>query len=304
MSESKNHIGESSAALETGTEGSSGLTRREWLLRLGGAAALAGFGGIAPDGASGALLPAGSSAQSAAAPSRAPAVLPPGLYDPSADHLTHVLMRDQRFVTPPAGSETEYAQPHPEPYKPIFFSSEEFPVVRRLVWLMLNTSYQQPAQSSSVSEEPVSDETVNEIAEWIDLVVSQSVSVRQAAQSLSAQHRALAVRYYGAEDVQQLETADPQKVWRDGLGWLHEESGRIAGGGFLDLGEAQQASLLSRLDKLVAGAASQAGGPGPQLYRLLKRQVIEGYYTSQAGLKELDYQGNAFHGESPGCPKK
>lgn len=275
------------------------LTRREWLLRFGEAAVLAGFSGIAPEDASGAPMPAAAVAQSQAATSPAAVVaLPPGLYDASADHLTHVLMRDQRFVTPPPGSETEYAAPQPKPFAPAFFTAEEFPVVRRLVWLMLNASYEQPAQS-----QPVSEDTVDEVAEWIDLVVSEAASVRQAARSLSAPHRALAVRYYGAEEVQQLETSDPQKTWKDGLAWLHDESSRFASGGFLNLSQSQQSSLLSRVEKSTYGA-SPAAGPGPQLYLLLKRQVIEGYYTSQAGLKELDYQGNAFHGESPGCPNK
>ena len=281
-----------------GNDSPPGLTRREWLLRLGEAAVLAGFGGIPPEDASGAVLPAASVAQPQPASSpAAAAALPPGLYDPSADHLTHVLMRDQRFVTPPPGSETEYAAPHPEPYSPIFFSGvEEFAVVRRLVWLMLNASYEQPAQSP-----PVSEETVNEVAEWIDLAVSQSAAVREAAQSLSAEHRTLAVRYYGAEEVQQLERFDPQKTWRNGLAWLRDESSRISSSGFLSLSEGQQLDLLSRVEKSTHGT-SHAEGAGPQLFLLLKRQVIEGYYTSQAGLKELDYQGNAFHGESPGCP--
>lgn len=278
----------------------SGLTRRQWLLRLGEAAALAGFSGIRSEDASGATMPAAAVAPSQATSSSAAAVvaLPPGLYDPSADHLTHVLMRDQRFVTPPAGSETEYAAPQPKPYTPVFFSAEEFPVVRRLVWLTLNASFERPAQS-----QPVSDDTVDEVAGWIDLVVSESSNVRQAARSLSAQHRTLAARYYGAEEVQQLETSDPQKAWKEGLAWLQEESSRLASGGFLSLSESQQSNLLSRVEKSTYGP-SQAEGPGPQLCLLLKRQVIEGYYTSEAGLKELDYQGNAFHGESPGCPKK
>jgi len=293
-----NEIEKPGKQIEQTGEATDGLTRREWLLRLGQATALAGFSGILPEHTSGAALPAASAqAQTASSPA-APAALPPGLYDPSADHLTHVLMRQQRFVTPPPGSETEYAAPHPEPFSPIFFSAEEFPVVRRLVWLMLNTAYEEPAQS-----QPVDAETVGEIAMWIDLVVSQSQSVRQAARSLSAQHRTLAVRYYGAEEVQQLETSDPQKVWKDGLAWLQEESGRLASGGFLNLSESQQSNLLRRLDMSATGPP-QTAAAGPQFYLLLKRQVIEGYYTSQAGLKELDYQGNAFHGESPGCPKR
>ena len=33
----------------------------------------------------------------------------------------------------------------------------------------------------------------------------------------------------------------------------------------------------------------------------LKRRVLDGFYTSRQGLQELDYKGNAFWPESPGC---
>ena len=209
-------------------------------------------------------------------------------------------MRDQRFMNPAPGSETEYARPSPQPFVPAFFSAEEFPTVRRLVWLTLNASTAAPAPI-----EPASDETVDEIAEWIDLVVSQSASVRSAARKLSPPHRTLAIHYYGREEVQQLETADSQKVWKDGLAWLQRESQRMSGGAFLKLSDAQQIDLLQNLFKESGARPSDKQAENPaEFARLLKRQVIQGYYTSQAGLKELDYQGNAFHGESPGCPEK
>ena len=281
-------------------KGGETLTRRQWILRLGEAAALAGFSGFSAEDLSGAgrLSPVAAESQTASsAVGQVP--LPPGLYDASADHLTHVLMRDQRFLTPPSGSETEYARPHREPFVPAFFSAEEFPVVRRLVWLSLNSSTGEPAKVAVVS-----DATIEEVAQWIDLAVSQSAAVRDRAQHLSAQHRALAVRYYGREDVEALETSDPQKIWRDGLAWLHQQSASLASKGFLGLPETQQTALLQNMIPSGEEAGTEADTAGSRLGRLLKRQLIEGYYTSQAGLKELDYEGNAFHGESPGCPDK
>jgi Gluconate 2-dehydrogenase subunit 3 len=280
----------------------SGLTRRQWLLRLGEAAVLAGWAGIPPEepGADGLSASPAAVSRLTSDPTPQPA-LPPGLYDPSADQLTHALMREQRFVTPPPGSETEYAQPRLQPFAPTFFSPEEFRVVRQLVRLMLNG----PGEEVSPGE-AASAETIDEVAQWIDFVVSRSVSVREAAHRLSPQHRALAVRYYGEEVVRELETSDPPEVWKDGLAWLGEESARLSSQDFLSLAESQQATVLQRLAQ--SGGEAQRGpnvsGSGPRLYRLLKHQVIEGFYTSQAGLKELDYQGNAFHGESPGCPRR
>jgi hypothetical protein len=45
----------------------------------------------------------------------------------------------------------------------------------------------------------------------------------------------------------------------------------------------------------------EADDAGTRLFILLKNQVAHGFYTSQRGLKELDYKGNAFYAECPGC---
>lgn len=292
-----------------GPDDPSGLTRRQWLLRLGEAAVLAGFGGLPPDQAGEAAnaasdVSAEAPLASAVAESQNAAsatALPPGLYDPSAGHLTHVLARDQRFATPPTGSETEYAEPGVRPFVPVFFSMEEFAVLRQLVRVMLNAPPADHSSAGAAKIEAANAETTDEIAEWIDLVVSQSAGVRAAAHGMSAQHRALAVAYHGERQVRQAETEDLQKTWRNGLTWLRQESERRTGGGFLTLSAVQQVSLIESASLPSAEPQPAAEGPERQWYRLLKRQVIEGYYTSQAGLKELDYQGNAFRGESPGC---
>jgi hypothetical protein len=40
---------------------------------------------------------------------------------------------------------------------------------------------------------------------------------------------------------------------------------------------------------------------GTRFFALIKAEVIRGYYTSKAGLEELDFKGNAFYAVSPGC---
>jgi hypothetical protein len=264
------------------------LTRRQWLLRLGESVVLAGFSGVAGE-ASVVFDPQAQTEVELRS-------LPPGLYESSSEHMTHALFRDERFVDPPAGSETEYARPHSGPFKPTFFSADEFPVVRKLVGLILNA---RDDAAAGVSTKPVSAETVNEIAEWIDLVVSEAPAVRQAAGKLDARHRALAAQYYGEDTVRQIETEDSQATWRAGLVWLKQESEKLSPNGFLDMTEAQQVELLTSLGKSSAEANIQTAGT--HLFRLLKNQTIEGYYTSQPGLKELDYKGNAFYAISPGC---
>ena len=41
--------------------------------------------------------------------------------------------------------------------------------------------------------------------------------------------------------------------------------------------------------------------PLGRCYLFVRREAVRGYFTSQAGLKELDYKGNAFYGACPGC---
>lgn len=272
---------------------SAGLTRREWILRLGEAAVLAGFSGVAADGL--------TSPESLTVPDTASSIaLPPGLYDPSGEHMAHVLFRDSRFITPPPGSETEYAVARTaSAFEPAFFSQEDFKVARRLVVLVLNSRAGGEAGSGL---SPVDEETADEIAEWIDLTLSQAAATREAAKKLSAQHRELAIHYHDEEAVRRLETSDPEKGWKEGLAWLEAESHKTFNQGFPALTEVQQVQLLDSIGDLKSNANRETAGTG--FYRLLKNATIRGYYTSRAGLKELDYKGNAFYPESPGCPNK
>lgn len=273
------------------TEAASSLTRRQWFLRLGEAAVLAGFSGVAAEDLSAIDAPEITT--------EAAHVLPPGLYGPSPAHMAHALTRDQRFISPPPGSETEYVTPNSGTFEPAFFSHEDYRVVRQLVRVMLNSPGEGPPPAGIAA---VPDETVDEIAQWIDLVVREAGPVREAARALSAQHRTLAAHYYGEEEVRQLESDDEQKTWSEGLAWLTQEAAKLSAHGYLSLTQAQQAELLSS----AGGSPSHKHDESAEarFYRTLKRRTIEGYYTSQAGLKELDYQGNAFHAESPGCPQK
>jgi hypothetical protein len=191
------------------------LTRRLWLLGVGSGIALSSL------------------------PAAAETPLPPGLYQPSADHLAHVLKAGT--VAEPLGG-------------PLFFTAAEYRQLAGLVGKMLG-------------EEPGTP-PVPEITAWIDLVVHDAAAVREAARSLSPADRGLAIAFYGEESVHELETFDAQQVCRAGLARVGAE--------------------LSSDDPFIVW---------------LKRRVIEGFYTSQAGLKELDYKGNSFYASSPGCDR-
>jgi hypothetical protein len=76
--------------------------------------------------------------------------------------------------------------------------------------------------------------------------------------------------------------------WRHGLQQLKEETA--------------QSSLADALARAAAGEAK----PQTDLERFfvtLKRMTVDGYYSSEIGIhQDLEYQGNTYVAEFPGCP--
>ena len=205
------------------------LTRRAWLLRLGELTVLAGVAGLAPDLAGAMTL----TVQDAAAG------LPPGLYEPSAEHLVHVLgARDAPLVPP--GAETDFAVPRRSPFQPLFFSQHELEVVTRLVGVLLGS---------------VDARALSEAIAWIDLRLQSDSGIRHAARTLEPLHRALAVAHYGEPRVMESETVDSQAIVRTGLKLLDQQSQERFGDQFLELAAAAQTDLV-RGDQPHAGGLS------------------------------------------------
>lgn len=225
-------------------------TRRQWLMRMAGGAVLAGWSGVD-------LIAAD---------------LPPGVYEPSRDHLGHALAGHP--VEP--GGETELVQVRTGSFQPAFFQPNDYRTLLQLTGIILG--------------EPPDATIVHEIAEWIDLTVSEAAAVRAAAPALSPLHRTLAIHYYGADEVHHLEDFDAQKVVREGFAWLEAESH-----GFSALNFEQQQTVVSGISDV------ERDNPGTRLFAYLKSRVADGFYTSRAGLDELGYRGNAFYNSPPGC---
>lgn len=225
-------------------------TRRQWLMRLAGGTVLAGWSGV----------------------DLTAAELPPGVFEPSRDHLGHVLAGHPMAV----GGETELVQIRTGTFQPVFFQPDQYSMLLQLAAIILGE-----APDAAI---------VHEIAEWIDLTVSEAAAVRTAARSLSPPHRALAIHHYGAEEVRHLEDFDAQKVVHDGFAWLEAEAH-----GFSALNSGEQLALVRRMSD------PEPENPGTRFFTYLKTRVVDGFYTSRAGLDELGYRGNAFYASPPGC---
>lgn len=270
---------------EQGGEGKSRLSRRKWLIDVGSAAALAGIAGTT------------GHLQADAFPALAPsesnsAALPPGLYRPSFGHLGRAMEDVSRFHPIPPGCPVDFVRPRSGPFQPQFFSADEYKVTHRLTALMLGES---SATSVGKSQESI----VDEVAEWIDLHTYSFAEVRAVAEKLTPEQVAVAQTYNGAPLLHGLRTTDPQKTYRAGLEWIAAESERRHGNKFIELAENQQTALLDAISDDRANRETE--NDGTRFFTLLKDDIISGFYTSRTGLKELDYKGNRYYAESPGC---
>jgi len=261
-------------------DASNNLSRRQWLLRLGEMVALVGVSGIVPDPEALLRLPHPTRSSEGGNTASSAIQLPPGLYDPSEVHLVHALAAAK--FTPPPGSQTDYIDPK-APYRLQFFSPEQFRVISRFIGILLGN---------------VDPGALTQTANWLDLYLHSSAEVRDAAQHLDPLHRILAVQFYGEDEVRELETFDPATVVREGLKSLHELSVQQHGKSFLDLGQTEQTQLVE------STATAAPDSTRKKFFEVLRRETMHGYYTSAKGLEDLDYQGNAFYTECPGCEGK
>jgi Gluconate 2-dehydrogenase subunit 3 len=246
------------------------LTRREWLLKLSQLLGIAGVSGVVPE-----LAPALPDA--AGQETRA---LPPGLYYPSQEHLSHALGDLGSWHSIPPGSETDYLKPSSSPFRPQFFSDEELPVVTRFAEILLGK---------------VDSEALAQSVQWLDSYLYSQVGVRQAALNLDPLHRALAVAYYGESAVRELETGDPQTVVRSGIAALEQLSLEQYGQEFLRIDPSQQSKIITTI------SAAQPDSSLRGFFEATRAEIVRGYYTSAEGLKELDYKGNWYYAACPGC---
>lgn len=218
-------------------------------------------------------------------------LLPPGLYGPSADHLSHALMSTERFHPFVPECPTDYVRPRTGRFVPLFFSASEFAVIRRLTELLLGE-----APGSGESDTPGVSQ---EVAEWIDLRVSSAGRIRDTALRMNPHHRAVIAAYHGSSYLKKIDALDSPAICRSGLAWIAAWSKARHSQHFLSLHTGQQLEMLRAISDERTGTHPR--NSGTRLFDFLKTETIRGFYTSRAGLKELDYKGNAYYARSPGC---
>lgn len=84
---------------------------------------------------------------------------------------------------------------------------------------------------------------------------------------------------------------DMKDIFTGGIGWLDEQMRhRYQAAGFVDSKPEQQTAMLDLI--AYRKNASPELNPGIHFFDWARRLVVDGYYTSPAGFKELGYMGN------------
>lgn len=96
--------------------------------------------------------------------------------------------------------------------------------------------------------------------------------------------------------------SDPsiQNAFRSGLQWLDTRSKNSYEETFTALSLDRQTEMLKALAYRAHFRPDDA--EGQKFFRLVRRYTVMGYYTTRAGLEELNYPGLKLYSQSPACP--
>mgnify|MGYP003293040458 CR=1 FL=1 len=86
-------------------------------------------------------------------------------------------------------------------------------------------------------------------------------------------------------------------IYRDGIAWL--DKAMKAGGGtdFVSAPPAEQTTLLDRIAYRRNETPELA--PGIQFFSWVRRMTVDAFYTSEIGIRDIDYRGNSPMGSYP-----
>jgi gluconate 2-dehydrogenase gamma chain len=89
-------------------------------------------------------------------------------------------------------------------------------------------------------------------------------------------------------------TDDMKIIFTGGLGWLDDAMRRRTDGkDFVSASQDQQKAMLDLIAFRESARESPELGPGIQFFSWARRLVVDAYYTSPAGIKEVGYIGNS-----------
>jgi hypothetical protein len=91
-----------------------------------------------------------------------------------------------------------------------------------------------------------------------------------------------------------------QKWMRDGLAWLDSQSRSRFGKSFADAAQSQREAILNDIAWPARAPAGMADGVG--FFNRFRDLTSSGFWSSEMGVKDLQYMGNVFAPSWSGCP--
>ena len=98
------------------------------------------------------------------------------------------------------------------------------------------------------------------------------------------------------------ENKDYQLALGGGMMWLDGLCADRFGSTYLACSPAQKKQVLDLIAYRKNADKDAALSQGVEFFAFLRRLTSDGFYTSEIGIKDLQYIGNTFLGEFPGCP--
>jgi gluconate 2-dehydrogenase gamma chain len=98
------------------------------------------------------------------------------------------------------------------------------------------------------------------------------------------------------------ENHDFQLKLGGGMMWLDSECVDRFGKAYIYCATDQQTQVLDLIAYRKNAASAPGLSPGIEFFSFLRKFVADGYFTSEVGIKYLEYIGNTSLTEFPGCP--
>ena len=98
------------------------------------------------------------------------------------------------------------------------------------------------------------------------------------------------------------ENQEYQTTLGGGIAWLDATCEGRYGKVYLECTTAQQKEILDLIAYRENARKDPVLGPGVKFFALLRKLTTDGFFTSEIGIKYLEYIGNTYVAEFPGCP--
>lgn len=167
------------------------------------------------------------------------------------------------------------APPAAGPYKPLFFTPQQYQMIEHLAEMILPSDDTPGAKEAGV-------------AEFIDFMVANRVPVSARRDVRCTQ------------DAMELGN-EAQNRFVSGLDWMNARSRSEFGQAFMECKPEQQKNMLEEL--AYKAKFKPTTESGRQFFQLMRDYTVVGYYTTKIGLESLGYPGlRVVWPSMPGCP--